>query len=284
MVRFPFSLAFRFDASALGALRRRLGGDVRRRLHQTHQRNTGGGSNTSSGSSRFGKAGTHNATGSGSGSGSGKFPVDTSTGRGGRSQHSAPNRSALKAALEAYARLNNKHPTATKVGTGLGICAIGDYGAQRVQHAAAGKRVGVGLNSGPGNHHNKGGKGVVSAHHTGSFNLDKRRLAAFASFGAIYVRVVFTKSQHCLPPLDDLTRVIKRKRTTYITRRLFGPIMGDSLLIQVTGRLTLFVHTRRRAGSKCTGSGFCKQSSRRRRRRRSSRCRDANSPFCEKTC
>ena len=177
MVRFPFSLAFRFDASALGALRRRLGGDVRRRLHQTHQRNTGGGSNTSSGSSRFGKAGTHNATGSGSGSGSGKFPVDTSTGRGGRSQHSAPNRSALKAALEAYARLNNKHPTAT----------------------------------GPGNHHNKGGKGVVSAHHTGSFNLDKRRLAAFASFGAIYVRVVFTKSQHCLPPLDDFTRVIKRK-------------------------------------------------------------------------
>ena len=69
-------------------------------------------------------------------------------------------------ALAKYNALNEAHPTTTKVGTSVVILLFGDTMAQRIQHRSAAKT---------------SEDGAAPA-----FRMDWRRLAAFASFGAIY--------------------------------------------------------------------------------------------------
>ena len=72
----------------------------------------------------------------------------------------------IRGALAKYNALNEAHPTTTKVGTSVVILLFGDTMAQRIQHRSAAKT---------------SEDGAAPA-----FRMDWRRLAAFASFGAIY--------------------------------------------------------------------------------------------------
>ena len=143
--RFPRAWGRGLGSGALGGLRRRLlgeggGGHRARRFHQL----------TNSSAARP------------------KGPTSSL----GREQWRAEKVSLLRRGLASYNRMNDAHPTATKVGTSVVILIFGDVSAQKIQHNAA-----LAARAPPA--------GRDRAHRE-PFVLDVRRLAAFASFGAIY--------------------------------------------------------------------------------------------------
>ena len=134
MARFPFSRAWArgIDAGALGALRRRLQGDGRRRFHQLTNERCADGKRPKGGTAResVGRSSSGSAAGARGGAG------QTAWGRDGGAHSSSgvgseptPSRSLLFRGLAAYERLNETHSTATKVGTSVVILLFGDVAA-----------------------------------------------------------------------------------------------------------------------------------------------------------
>ena len=143
--RFPRAWGRGLGSGALGGLRRRIlgegsGGHRARRFHQL----------TNSSAARP------------------KGPISSV----GREQLHAEKVSLLRRGLESYNRMNDAHPTVTKVGTSVVILIFGDVSAQKIQHNAA-----------------LAARGPPAGRDRADrdpFVLDLRRLVAFASFGAIY--------------------------------------------------------------------------------------------------
>ena len=217
MARFPFSRAWArgIDAGALGALRRRLQGDGRRRFHQLTNERCADGKRPKGGTAResVGRSSSGSAAGARGGAG------QTAWGRDGGAHSSSgvgseptPSRSLLFRGLAAYERLNETHSTATKVGTSVVILLFGDVAAQKIQH--------------------KQHKHTSTHDSDGSdepFVLDTRRLAAFASFGAIYTGWFqmhwFRFLRFAFPAPSAAALAVSGRRLSFFRKDVLGPLL-----------------------------------------------------------
>jgi protein Mpv17 len=117
----------------------------------------------------------------------------------------------LRRALRSYDALNASHPTATKIGTSVAILLFGDASAQRIQHDAAASAA------------------VARGDPPPAFALDRRRLLAFASFGALYTGWFqmhwFRLLQRAFPrPADAARRSLARRPD------VLGPLLVNQLV------------------------------------------------------
>ena len=107
--------------------------------------------------------------------------------------------------LQRYAAMNEAHPTTTRVGTGVVILCVGDVAAQRIQHEGSRDR-----DSKP-------------------FAIDARRLAAFASFGAIYTSWFqmhwFRALQRWFPRRSVMALSTATKRPSLIRADVLAPLL-----------------------------------------------------------
>ena len=218
MARFPLSRAWArgVDAGALGALRRRLQGDGRRRFHQLTNERCADGKRPKGGTAResVGRSSSGSAAGARGGAG------QTAWGRDGGAHSSSgvgseptPSRSLLFRGLAAYERLNETHSTATKVGTSVVILLFGDVAAQKIQHTQ---------------HKHTSHDSDVNDE-APSFVLDTRRLVAFASFGAIYTGWFqmhwFRFLRFAFPAPGAAALAVSGRRLTFFRKDVLGPLL-----------------------------------------------------------
>ena len=216
MARFPFSRAWArgLDAGALGALRRRLQGDGRRRFHQLtnepcareapERRHRARERRALVFRVRRGRAGRRGPDGVG--------PRRRNVASSGVGSEPSPSRSLLFRGLAAYERLNETHSTATKVGTSVVILLFGDVAAQKIQHEQ---------------HKHTSHDSDVNDE-APSFVLDTRRLVAFASFGAIYTgwfQMHWFRFRRASGPGARGALAVSGRRLTFFRKDVLGPLL-----------------------------------------------------------
>ena len=255
MARFPFSRAWArgFDAGALGALRRRLQGDGRRRFHQLTNERCADGKPRKGGTAResVGRSSSGSAAGARGGEGPSARGRDggASSSSGARSE--TPRRSLVSRGLAAYERLNATHGTATKVGTSVVILLFGDVSAQRIQHFAERSKKDTDTDTNDVRGMNSNTKRGVSGEASGvaedgrslplhdddrneAFKLDLRRVAAFASFGAIYTGWFqmhwFRMLQGMFPAPSAAALAVSGRRLSFSRKDVLGPLLVNQFL------------------------------------------------------
>ena len=254
MARFPFSRAWArgFDAGALGALRRRLQGDGRRRFHQLTNERCADGKPRKGGTAResVGRSSSGSAAGARGGEGPSARGRDggASSSSGARSE--TPRRSLVSRGLAAYERLNATHGTATKVGTSVVILLFGDVSAQRIQHFAERSKRDTdtatnvrGMNSNTKRGVSGEASGVAEDGRSlplhdddrnEAFKLDLRRVAAFASFGAIYTGWFqmhwFRILQGMFPAPSAAALAVSGRRLSFSRKDVLGPLLVNQFL------------------------------------------------------
>jgi protein Mpv17 len=131
--------------------------------------------------------------------------ISSGASNGGKSGASSSSSSSLNGLLQRYAAMNEAHPTTTRVGTGVVILCVGDVAAQRIQHEGSRDR-----DSKP-------------------FAIDARRLAAFASFGAIYTSWFqmhwFRALQRWFPRRSVMALSTATKRPSLIRADVLAPLL-----------------------------------------------------------
>lgn len=225
MARFAFSRAWAraFDVGALGALRRRLKGDGRRRFHQLTNERCADVRRPKGAAAResVGRSSSGSAAGARGGAG------QTTKGRDGGASSSSglgsePSKgSLLFRGLAAYERLNEKHSTATKVGTSVVILLFGDVAAQKIQHDASVSSKTTTTASAE--------RGAPSSNASDAFRLDTRRLAAFASFGAIYTGWFqmhwFRALRRAFPAPSAAALAVSGRKASFFRKDVLGPLI-----------------------------------------------------------
>ena len=235
MGRFPFARAWLrgFDAGSLGVLRKRLSDNTRRRFHQlTNERSVVDGKSASNRSGvrngSLGSDGASSRTGGATGSKHGKSS-STST------QTLQKPKGAVKRGLAAYNRMNTSHPTSTKVGTSVVILLFGDASAQRIQHEAKRRSTGQG---GVGSKQ-QGNDSKRAEDPTDRFVLDKRRLLAFASFGALYTGWFqmhwFGILQSWFPSPSAAALATSGRKFSFLRKDVIGPLLVNQFLMVPAG-------------------------------------------------
>ena len=224
MARFPFSRAWArgIDAGALGALRRRLQGDGRRRFHQLTNERCADGKRPKGGTAResVGRSPSGSAVGGRGGAGQTADARDGGAHSSSGVRSEPPKGSLLLRGLAAYERLNENYSTATKVGTSVAILLFGDVAAQKIQHDA---RVSSKAKT------NDAAPNASSSDDDDAFRLDTRRLAAFASFGAIYTGWFqmhwFRALRRAFPPPSAAALAVSGRKQSFFRKDVLGPLL-----------------------------------------------------------
>lgn len=250
MARFPFSRAWArgFDAGALGALRRRLQGDGRRRFHQLTNERCADGKHRKGGTAResVGRSSSGSAAGARGGEGPSARGRDGGASSSSSARSETPRRSLVSRGLAAYERLNATHGTATKVGTSVVILLFGDVSAQRIQHFAERSKKDTDTGTsvrGVNSNKTRGVSGVDGVAEDGRspdddrndvFRLDARRVAAFASFGAIYTGWFqmhwFKTLQVLFPAPSAAALAVSGRRLSFFRKDVLGPLLVNQFV------------------------------------------------------